>query len=402
MPLLLYSIGGKTLLYSDFPFCYVFCVSQQLIYYDIMFDFLTNFYEDSLLLGWAFLIFFGLYLLLGKVIEEEQMKNYRRARQRLGLGIFVWGMQVLLHWIFGFRESAPTIAAAVNLTFYYFCAILFGQSFTLLLDHSSLGSKRLLIDRLKILLFAAVVWGAVLLLPASVSRYVSYVGAIYFFIDLLMLYIRYRKTFNKAKKQSDDYYTEGIHSFVSWLNKSTYFMIAAGLAGAFMLFAPLWLVTLYMCAGIGVFIYVFVSFQNYTTHYRYVEAAVVEVEGTEELIKDTVLVKASMVALQQSVATWIEEKGYTEKEINIESLARHFSTNRTYLSLYIKDTYDCNFRQFVSQLRIKEAKRMLTESDISISEISFQVGFSTPSHFSRTFRQMEGITPQEVERKTNG
>ncbi|ABK76117.1 AraC family transcriptional regulator [Mycolicibacterium smegmatis] len=49
--------------------------------------------------------------------------------------------------------------------------------------------------------------------------------------------------------------------------------------------------------------------------------------------------------------------------------------------------------QFVLDQRIKRAKALLASTALTMTEISFTVGFSSPSHFATTFKQRVGVTP---------
>ncbi len=53
------------------------------------------------------------------------------------------------------------------------------------------------------------------------------------------------------------------------------------------------------------------------------------------------------------------------------------------------------FTQYLIQLRINEAKKLLQETDWGISEIAFRVGFENLSYFNRTFKTSTGLTPRE-------
>lgn len=53
------------------------------------------------------------------------------------------------------------------------------------------------------------------------------------------------------------------------------------------------------------------------------------------------------------------------------------------------------FTQYLQQLRINEAQKLLLETDLSISTIAFQVGFENLSYFNRAFKSILGVTPRE-------
>lgn len=51
--------------------------------------------------------------------------------------------------------------------------------------------------------------------------------------------------------------------------------------------------------------------------------------------------------------------------------------------------------EFIRSIRLKKAARLLTDTDLSIVEISEKVGFATPSYFSKCFKEMFGVLPTQ-------
>ena len=64
------------------------------------------------------------------------------------------------------------------------------------------------------------------------------------------------------------------------------------------------------------------------------------------------------------------------------------------------DNFTMKYKQYISYIRIEEAKRLLTESNRQINEISELVGYCYPNSFSRTFKQIVNCSPKEF-RETN-
>jgi AraC-like DNA-binding protein len=93
---------------------------------------------------------------------------------------------------------------------------------------------------------------------------------------------------------------------------------------------------------------------------------------------------------------WIEtEKPYTNPEFRLLDLRQVLPLNRTYLSTFINVTYGCNFYQFVTNYRIKEAKHLMKEHpDMQFQDVSERSGFSSPTVFSRVFSREVGMTPK--------
>lgn len=59
------------------------------------------------------------------------------------------------------------------------------------------------------------------------------------------------------------------------------------------------------------------------------------------------------------------------------------------------------FTQYLQQLRINEAQKLLLETDLSISTIAFRVGFENLSYFNRAFKAILGVTPRDLRRREN-
>lgn len=85
---------------------------------------------------------------------------------------------------------------------------------------------------------------------------------------------------------------------------------------------------------------------------------------------------------------------YTEK-ITLDNLAFLFGTNKTTLCKSFKEKYNTTILEFINELRINEAKKLLSEKKLSITEISERLGFASLHYFSRIFKSKEGISPGE-------
>ena len=54
-----------------------------------------------------------------------------------------------------------------------------------------------------------------------------------------------------------------------------------------------------------------------------------------------------------------------------------------------------NYRAVLDRIRFTTAREMLRNSDVSVTEIAFQLGYSGPNNFIRSFKRISGITPNE-------
>ncbi len=88
------------------------------------------------------------------------------------------------------------------------------------------------------------------------------------------------------------------------------------------------------------------------------------------------------------------ENHYTE-DISLEDVAEQVNISPQYFSKLIKKTTGFNFIDWLSMLRVKKAKELLNNSNLTVKEVCFMVGYKDPNYFSRIFKKRIGITPSE-------
>ena len=86
---------------------------------------------------------------------------------------------------------------------------------------------------------------------------------------------------------------------------------------------------------------------------------------------------------------------YQLPELSVERVGRETGISLPRISALLQQKYGMNFKQYLNDVRIAEAKRLLRESDRTIAEIAFAVGYNSIPHFNRVFRQHTETTPTE-------
>ena len=84
-----------------------------------------------------------------------------------------------------------------------------------------------------------------------------------------------------------------------------------------------------------------------------------------------------------------------KESLTLDLLAAETNVNKYYLVHAFKQTYGISPINYMISCRIQEGKRLLEETDLSLSQISSILGFSSASYFSQSFRKAEGISPIE-------
>ena len=91
------------------------------------------------------------------------------------------------------------------------------------------------------------------------------------------------------------------------------------------------------------------------------------------------------------------EENITE-ELPLSRVAKAVHTSSFYFCKMFKKVTGLNFTHYVSRVRVEQAKALLQNPNLRISEIAFDVGFQSLTHFNRVFRNITGVSPSEFRR----
>lgn len=81
------------------------------------------------------------------------------------------------------------------------------------------------------------------------------------------------------------------------------------------------------------------------------------------------------------------------KDITLEQVAHHISLNPTYFSSMFHKKTGKKFSDYLIYIRIEKAKQLLEDTDLTIKQISFKIGYKSPNYFSRIFKKVTNLSP---------
>ncbi len=90
-------------------------------------------------------------------------------------------------------------------------------------------------------------------------------------------------------------------------------------------------------------------------------------------------------------------ENYREK-ILLDNICFVFGTNKTTLCKEFKQRYKTTIINHINSVKIKEAKALLREGKMTVTQISEAVGFNSHYYFIRTFKSQIGLTPKEYQK----
>ena len=98
----------------------------------------------------------------------------------------------------------------------------------------------------------------------------------------------------------------------------------------------------------------------------------------------------------QKALTYISEKNACVTE---EEVAAICSLSPNYFSRTFKNTVGQNFKDYISSIKLQNARNLLVTSAKNITEIAYDTGFSSTSHFISAFKKEFGLTPKQFQMK---
>jgi AraC-like DNA-binding protein len=82
-------------------------------------------------------------------------------------------------------------------------------------------------------------------------------------------------------------------------------------------------------------------------------------------------------------------------ELSLGEVAKAVNTSSFYFCKLFKKVTGLNFTHYVSRVRVEKAKNLLLNPNLRVSEIAFEVGFQSLTHFNRVFKKIIGQSPTE-------
>lgn len=86
---------------------------------------------------------------------------------------------------------------------------------------------------------------------------------------------------------------------------------------------------------------------------------------------------------------------YTEPELNLTSVSRRFNYSPKYASAAFMRLVKCGFSEYLENLRMEHAQRLIVEGVSNVKEMANACGYVDPLYFSRVFKKHFGVSPKK-------
>ena len=82
-------------------------------------------------------------------------------------------------------------------------------------------------------------------------------------------------------------------------------------------------------------------------------------------------------------------------DISMQDAANYMRYSDTYFCRLFKQGFGCNFTTYLTRYRMKEAVRLLKNTELSVKEIALKTGYSDSNYFAKVFKRINGVIPSE-------
>lgn len=345
------------------------------------------------------MLMLGLILVLSRFQIRWTNRRYEVSRWLLAFSMFVLAWHYVLQMVCGFRAKGDEIGAVVNVLFYSPVSSFISYATYNLICYRG--------GRKKFALMGCVSYALILICfffgYNDTPRGMHMGEWLYVMLALFAVTIMY-STYTTViemryhRKIIEENTTEDLLPF----DRYTY--TTYGLAGIMVLamvgaicYRPL----LYCVGPLMLFslISFTISFLGYG--YNMIPAEVrLELDTADEPLEvmeeseEVGLGSEKISIIESMLASWCDKGGYRDSTVNMPMLSVKLGIPRNELSMYFENCLKSSFRIWLSDIRFKEAQRMLLEEcRYSNDTISSECGFSSHAHLYKIFKAKTGFTP---------
>ncbi|HEY5562977.1 MAG TPA: AraC family transcriptional regulator [Clostridiaceae bacterium] len=88
------------------------------------------------------------------------------------------------------------------------------------------------------------------------------------------------------------------------------------------------------------------------------------------------------------------------EEISVEAMAKLCNMSYSYFSRHFKRVMRKTFTEYLNYIRVTEAEKLLLSTDLNVTQIGLNTGFTSSSYFIKQFKHYKNISPKQYKKRT--
>ncbi len=241
------------------------------------------------------------------------------------------------------------------------------------------------------------IFGYVMLYSGSSNGFKLLLGIyiVYFASQCIRYSLRFTKEKARTMHEINNYFSADSNSKkLRWITQTYITIIIMGVFAILSCIKPDVFMVPFSFLYLAFFFFLGIKHLNYVYYFHEYETIITApVQAANSISQNNHSI--SWEHLENAIEQWEKSGYFTESGLTIEQVATQLSTNRTYLSNYVNQIKQQSFKEWITQLRLEEAKRLLLEKPtLHVWEIGVIVGLPDKSNFGRLFTRNTGVSPQ--------
>jgi AraC-like DNA-binding protein len=327
----------------------------------------------------------GLLFLFAAIPTSPLLGNYRKARYMIaGAYLFFVAVEVVKYLFHDPAGHSVSILQTVTLTIAAPQALLFTFAMLALLDVRFAVCRCISSEMAYTLLFIAAVIASCACFSGETFRTAFYMLIALYALLLARYTFLFLKSYRLFRLRMDNYFSDMEAGRLRWVAFSFFAALAVGVMVLLSSLFMSTLVALLFAVVFNIFyLYFAIRFINYAHQFQSIERAMDDDAPEETAPLSPVETKAgneitgmhekTFALLEKRIEKWIDDKGFTEQGITIDTLASRLYTNSKYLSTHINTRKNQTFRDRVIRDYAEHARiAQYINTNISVNETETQ------------------------------
>jgi len=328
--------------------------------------------------------------------KNEKLHNYRVSKYIMAFAYLLFAAISLLEIIPRWQGLNPPTFKASTLVIFSCQLFLFTHANISLIDCRFLSVKKLTFHMMPVAMLGLLTflsyylhWGPTALKVCYYSLFIVY------FISVVISWYIFQNHYKRYKKRFHNYFIENRVDRLRWVYNSHLFLLFGSLAVIAFSLISVRIIVIFPVIIILFYTLYAIHFLDYRNIFFVMEPIL-----EEEPLKQIKTSPVTLSHIEKSLTEWENKKSFMHPKLTIAIVAKQISTNRTYLSQYINTTREKTFNEWINELRIEEAKRMIEQdSSMTLEEISEIVGYADKGYFSKCFVKYTGKTVSQWKKR---
>lgn len=345
----------------------------------------------------------ALLLAFARLHTSRINRGYEVSRWILFGAQVLFAIHYLLQMVFGFRAQGADIGGVINILFYTPISAMIAFSTIRLASSRTHQKRHVYVGVISlVLVFACFGVGLGMNHSLHIGKMVYVMVAVYAF-SLVYFSISPIREMRRIVQKVENDTADDISTYQMYMSVGVSLMailscvMALSLLSTRMLYftGPAFMLTMFF------YVVCFVELGSHMAALNEVlenntEAEKASADEPQTDGQESGLPAERVAEIDALVAGWRHERGYSDSDLNLNSLARRLQVPQKELARYLVETQGKTFRIWLSDLRLEEVKRMLLSHDeYSIEAIAMECGFSSRSWLQHKFKASTGMTVTE-------